>query len=321
MKKIIKSGHLAGVIFAVIFGFSFMFTKTALEHVPPMGLIAYRFLIAFLIFEILRITKVVKIKFRKNYVLPVFLVALFQPVLYFIFETFGVDRLSSSEAGMMIALIPIFVTILSSIILNEKPNKYQVMFITLSMFGLFLIQIFKLNEESTGSFIGFFLLLMAVISAALFNIASRNASKIYKPYELTYFMMLSGAVVFNAIYLFQLITSDSLPMYISSLNNITVISSVLYLGIVASIIGFFLVNFTLYKLPAHVSSIYSNLSTIVAVIAGYIILDEAIYWYHIVGGIMIIIGVYGAARMNVMNISKKEKKDDQCCESLSSDTK
>ncbi len=57
-------------------------------------------------------------------------------------------------------------------------------------------------------------------------------------------------------------------------------------------------NYALGKLPAHVSSIYANLSTVVAVIAGYIFLNEALHWYHIVGGLMIILGVYGTARLN-----------------------
>lgn len=305
-----KRGHIAGVLFALIFGFSFMFSKIALDDLNPMGLIAYRFLLAYLIFEILRLTKLVKIRFHKEFILPLFLVAIFQPILYFIFETFGLTKISSSEAGMMIALIPIFVTILSSFMLKEKPRRYQILFIILSVSGIILIQVLKPNFQLDGSFIGFFLLFLAVISAALFNIASRSASKKLSPFEITYFMMLSGALVFNTIYIVQLVVNHDLRDYFSLLDNFSVIGSILYLGIVASIGGFFLVNYALGKLPAHVSSVYSNLSTVVAVIAGFLFLNEDLYWYHIVGGLMIIIGVYGVARVNIINTAKKENKDD-----------
>ncbi|XMB71972.1 EamA family transporter [Mycoplasmatota bacterium WC30] len=305
-----KKAHIAGILFSLIFGFSFMFSKVALDYVSPMGLIAYRFLIAFIIFEILRLTKVIKIRFDKKFLLPLFLVALFQPILYFIFETYGLDKINSSEAGMMIALIPIFVTILSSFILNERPKLAQVLFIILSFSGIVLIQIFKMDVNTDSSFLGFVLLFFAVLSAALFNIASRNASKKLTPYELTYFMMLAGAVVFNLIYIFQLVINNDIGAFISSINHPEFISAILYLGIVASIGGFFLVNYALSKLPAHVSSIYANLSTVVAVIAGYVFLSETIYWYHIVGGIMIVLGVYGTARVNFKNqIIKGEKND------------
>ena len=41
-------------------------------------------------------------------------VALFQPILYFIFETVGVDLTSASESGIVIALIPVVVATLSA---------------------------------------------------------------------------------------------------------------------------------------------------------------------------------------------------------------
>lgn len=295
-----KKGHISGIFFSTIFGFSFMMSKTALAHVSPIGLIAYRFLLAYLVFEVLRLTKVIKIKINKKALPSIILVAIFQPVLYFLFETYGLAKTTSAEAGLMIALIPIFVTILSSFILKEKPKALQVVFIIISVGGVLLIQIFKSGFNFESSSIGFGLLLLAVISAALFNIASRNASKEHKPYEITYIMMLMGAISFNSIYIIELITKDSLSMYFANLGNLQVLLPILYLGIIASIVGFFLVNFSLGVLPAHVSSIYANISTIVAVIAGALFMHETIYYYHIIGGVMIIAGVYGAARINYL---------------------
>ena len=302
-----KKAHIAGILFSIIFGFSFMMSKTALEYVSPIGLISYRFLLAFIVFEILRLTKIVKINLNKKSLVSIILVAVFQPVLYFIFETYGLSMTSSAEAGLMIALIPIFVTLLSTIILKEKPLKSQVFFIVISVGGVILIQLFRSGISFESSYTGFSLLLLAVISAALFNIASRNAAKDHKPQEITYIMMLMGAISFNSIYLTQLIINHNVTSYFIVLKNISVILPVVYLGIVASIIGFFLVNYSLNKLPAHISSIYSNISTVVAVIAGALFLDETIYFYHIIGGIMIITGVYGAARINY---SRNRRKND-----------
>ncbi|MCK5732243.1 MAG: EamA family transporter [Tenericutes bacterium] len=303
-------GHIAGILFALIFGFSFMFSKMALEStdISPMGLIAYRFLLAFIVFEVLRLTRIIKIRFNRKLAIPVFLVAFFQPILYFIFETYGLNLTSSSEAGMMIALIPIFVTILSSFVLNEKPSKGQIIFIIISLSGIILIQFFKQNPSgASSSFLGLFLLLFAVISAALFNIASRKASKTVKAYELTYFMMLSGALVFNVIYLFQLGFNNDLSTYYTAISNPDVILPIVYLGIAASIGGFFLVNFALGRLPAHVSSVYANLSTVVAIIAGHFILGDEMTTITVIGGVMIIFGVYGVARLNFRNQVKKNQ--------------
>jgi len=306
-----KKAHIAGVFFSVIFGFSFMMSKMALEYVTPVGLIAYRFLLAFIVFEILRLTKVIKININRKALISIVLVAIFQPVLYFLFETFGLAKTTSAEAGLMIALIPIFVTILSSVILKEKPLFLQVIFILISVSGVVLIQIFKSGLNFESSSIGFGLLLLAVISAALFNIASRSAAKDHKPHEITYVMMIMGAVCFNGIYIVQLLIENDLPRYFSNLSNPSVFLPILYLGIIASIIGFFLVNYSLNKLPAHISSVYANISTIVAVIAGAIFLKETLYFYHIIGGAMIVTGVYGAARINYLRNRKKYDKNNR----------
>jgi len=42
-----KYAHIAGISFSIIFGFSFMFSKILLENITPMGVIAYRFIVAF----------------------------------------------------------------------------------------------------------------------------------------------------------------------------------------------------------------------------------------------------------------------------------
>ena len=296
-----KKAHIAGILFSFIFGFTFMFSKIVLEILTPIGLIAYRFLIAFIAFELLRLFKVIKIRFQKNHIIPIFLVALFQPILYFIFETYGISLIQSGEAGMMIALIPIFVTIMSTIILKERPSFFQVFFIILSVSGIIFIQLMKLDQELEGNFLGFMLLFGAVLAAACFNIASRKASQSWKPYEVTYYMMMSGAIIFQFIYLIELSNEGIIGQYFTLMFSPGVILPLLYLGLVASIGGFFFVNYALSKLPAHVSSIYTNLSTVVAILAGAIILKEKMYYYHYIGSAMILIGVYGTVLMNQIN--------------------
>ncbi|BCR35883.1 DMT family transporter [Mariniplasma anaerobium] len=302
-----RNVHIAGILFATIFGFSFLFSKIALNYVSPIGLIAYRFLIAFIAFEILRLTKVIKIKIQRSQFKYLIYVVLFQPILYFLFETYGLQLVSSGEAGMMIALIPIFVAILSAVIIKEKPKGIQVLFILLSFVGVLFIQLSKIGQEETSQFLGFVLLLFAVISAALFNIASRTAStKSLRPMEVTYFMMLFGALIFNIIYIIQLLIENRVSDFITNLAQFEIIGPILYLGVVASIGGFFLVNLVLSKVPAHVSSIYANLSTIVAIIAGVLLLNESVTIYHVIGSIFIITGVYGTVRFNAR--SKKNIK-------------
>lgn len=282
--------HLGSLMFAMIFGLTFMFSKVVLAEITPMALIAYRFLWAIIGMETLRRLRLITIRFDRRFIKPIFYVVLFQPILYFLFEIYGLNLIASAEAGMMIALIPVFVAIFSALILNERPTKAQVGFIVLSVSGILLIQLADLQG---GNLLGFGLMLLAVMSASAFNIASRSASKVLNPAEITYFMMLTGALTFNLFYLVQLTIENRLADYVLNLTLPEVIFPLLYLGLVASIGGFFLVNFALKHLPAHVSSIYANLATVVSLIAGAIVLGEVLVLNQYIGSVMILIGVYG----------------------------
>ena len=301
--------HVASISFAVIFGFSFMFSKTALEHISPIALIAYRFLLAWIVFEVLRRSGVLKVAFTRKDVPALLTVSFFQPILYFLFETYGLQRTSSGEAGMMVALIPVFVAVLSAVVLKERPRPFQIFFIVLSVSGIFVVQRSRSALGFDGEWQGFLLLGGAVLSAALFNIASRSASRTLNAASLTYFMMLSGAVVFNGIHLVRAIALGDGAAYIRAFREIEVVVSVVYLGLMASILAFFLVNYALARLEAHVASIYSNIATIVAIAAGAIFLKEQLHLNHYIGSAMIVIGVYGTVRFNPARGRYKKQKD------------
>ncbi len=287
-----RKAHIAGIGFSIIFGFSFLFSKLALDHVSPMGLLAYRFLFAFLVFYMLKLTKIIIFKFERRMLFALLPVIIFQPVLYFIFETYGLNLTTSGEAGLMIALIPICVALLSALLLREKPSFWQILFISISVSGVILIQTYK-SFELNSSIWGFILLFGAVLSAAFYNITSRKASQSYKASEITYLMMIAGAISFNLIYMVELLMNGSIVAYVTVLFNWQVFLPVFVLGAIVSTAGFFLVNYTLHHMPAHISSIYTNLSTVVALIAGMLFLQETISLFHILGSILIISGVYG----------------------------
>jgi len=176
--------------------------------------------------------------------------------------------------------------------------------------GVVFIQVMKSNEGLSYNVVGFLLLLGAVLSAAMFNIASRKASLVLSPVEVTYFMMMLGALAFNIIYVIQLTIQGNLIGYFTNAMHLTVILPILYLGLVASIFGFALVNYALSKAPAHITSIYANLSTLVAVAAGAILLGERLEYYHLIGSLMIVSGVYGTVRFRkdqLMLIRKRKE--------------
>ncbi len=284
---------ISGITVSMIFGFSFLFTKKGLEFFTPFHLLSLRFAFASICLLLLHLTKIIRVDFRGKKVSSLILLSCVQPVLYFIFETYGLKHSTSLEAGIMIALIPIVVAIMAYFFLREKVNIKQLLFIAISFLGVMLIVIFKSTSSFGGSITGILFLLGAVISGGFYNILSRKSSSNFTPIEITFVMMNVGAVVFTCISLTEFISGNNLYGYVEPLLKPEAILSVTYLGVLSSIVAFFLVNFMLSKLEATKSSIFGYLTTVISVIAGVSINGERLEWYHIFGCVFIIMGIWG----------------------------
>lgn len=294
--------YLSSVGSSVIFGLSFLFSKSALTCADPFSLLSFRFLAAFLTLTLLLFFKIIKVNYSNKPIGLLFLLGIMQPVIYFIFESFGLKYSTSSQAGLIIALIPIMVTIFSSVILKETPTIKQVFFIIISVAGVIFITLMgKSSGSSKSTLLGILFLFCAVFAAAFFNILSRKISIHFTPIEITYFMMAMGAISFNTISIISHAGAGTLNSYFKPLHYTNFIISILYLGILSSIIAFFLVNFTLSKIEATKSSVFANISTIVSIIGGVIFQHDPFTIYHLIASAMILSGVWGTIRFSKKN--------------------
>ncbi len=296
MKKI--NPMIIGIVPFAIFGLSFLFTKVAIESFDDVfHLLGLRFLLAVLGLTVMMLTGVIKINLKGKSIKALLLVSLFQPIFYFTFETFGIKYSSSSQAGVMIAFIPVVVTLFAVFFLREKTNKLQLTFVILSVIGVLVM-----NSDVTftlDSLKGTLFLLGAVLSAAFYQVLSRHASKEYSSLEITYVMMCVGAIFFNIIGLFNAFQSGTVSAYLKPLISLKLIGPLLYLGILSSVFAFFLINYVLSHVPASKASVLANLTTIIAIVAGVVFLDESFSMIKIVGSVLILIGVYGTARVKI----------------------
>ncbi|MGB7606715.1 MAG: DMT family transporter, partial [Lutisporaceae bacterium] len=207
--------------------------------------------------------------------------------------------------GIMIALIPVVVTLMAIAFLGEKPSKAQIAFIGVSVIGVIFIVALSGDLSSGGSLIGIIALMGAVLSAAIFNILSRQLSKHFTPVEITFVMMVVAAITFNVIAVISSISQGTLNTYFAGFTSFSAVSAILYLGILSSILAFFMINYMLSKLPASSAVVFTNLTTVVSVIAGVSVRHEPFHWYQLIGGAMIILGVWGTNYYRIKNPEKK----------------
>ena len=297
----------------IIFGLSYLFTANLLKTTSVFDAIALRFLISTLFLTILCITGIIKVNFKNKSLKFLFLTALFEPVFYFIFETFGIKYTTTTIAGMIIAFTPAIAAIAETIILKEKTTFLQKVFLIMSITGVAIVSLYSKNDGKNTAF-GIICLLITAVCGALFIVSSRKISSDFSPMEITYFSSILGAVVFNAICVAIHVSDGSLTSYFAPLKSIDNLVGLLFLSIVSSFVATTLINFGTSKLQASSVSSFSGISTVTTIVTGVMFNGEVLKLFHIISVVLILTGVIG---MNYIKIKSAENK----CESISDDIK
>lgn len=288
------SNYAAGIGASVIFGFSFLFTKNALDSLQAHELLFLRFLSAALVMSALALARVIKVDYRGKDLRPLLATALLQPLLYFVIETEGLRRAESSTAGIILSAIPVTVALMAAIFLKERLRPAQIATTLLSFAGVVLVVSFRAAGKVGGSPAGYLLLILSMLCAASFNIMSRRSSRSFKPAETTFFMMWFGALSFGLIFLIKALgPSGAGVTALYARLTPPALGAVLYLGVFSSVVAFLLVNFNLSKLKSPEAAVFANLTTLVSVIAGLAFRGESLLASDAIGAIMIIGGVWG----------------------------
>ena len=284
-------GMMAALTANVIFGFSFIFSKLALSVTEPLVILAVRFSVAFLVLNLLLFTGKITISLKGKPKKRILLMGLCQPLLYFIFELYGLSLVSSALSGVIISLVPVAVMLLAVFWLKEKPTAVQVICTVLSIGGVAGISILS-NDNSKNYTLGVILLVLAVICAAVFNVLSRGESVNYNPFERTYVMFLLGAVGFNIIGLISM-KGEYFPEILRAFSKPQFIIAILYLSVISSLLAFLLYNYSTSKISVVQSSSFSNIITVVTVMAGVVFLKESFSLIEYFICLSIVLSVWG----------------------------
>ena len=148
------------------------------------------------------------------------------------------------------------------------------------------------NDGKENRTTGILLLAAAVLCAAVFNILSRSESEHFSPFERTWFMFLIGAVGFNAAAI-AVLRGKYISELIAAAGSYSFWVAILYLAVLSSVAAFMLYNYSTTVISATRAASFSNIITVVTVIAGVTILHEHFTPTQYLLCSLIILGVWG----------------------------
>ncbi|GIP30495.1 putative transporter YcxC [Paenibacillus sp. J23TS9] len=290
----------AVVINAIIVGFSPIFVKQSLIFADPLDSLAHRFTISFLAASLFAFPGWAHLKAMRKEIFTVVPLALLNPSLFFALQAFGLLHASSAVAGIVQATVPVFTMILAALFLKENASMGQRLFTLLSVSGVILVFAVPGVGSSSTSLLGVTLILLSALSLAGYTTLARKLTRIMRPKDLTYMMILFGFVVFNIIALCKHGYAGTVDSYFTPLQEPAFIMDMVFLGVLSFLLTSFLSNYALSILEASKVSVFAGLSTVVTIAGGVLLLNEQLGWYHWAGAAMIAAGVTG------VNLSSKK---------------
>ena len=299
-KKTHTLSLLAALTSAVIFGMSFMFSKLALEVAAPTVLLAFRFTVAVAAMSLVILVNALVGKLRGRPLFafslrgkPVYklvLLGIVQPVAYFIFENYGILYTSSAVAGTIIAAVPVCCILMDVLVLHERVTLKQVLCALGAIGGVARISV---GGAMIVSALGMLFLLLTMLSDTLYYGISHDAAKRFTPFEMTYVMFAVGMVVFIPVALLHAGGLQS-PLITAPLHSGSFWLAVLYLGLLSSVLAYGLLNFANSHLSVSETSLFSNVTTVVSVLAGVVLLKEPFSIWQMLGVAVILVCVFVA---------------------------
>lgn len=287
--------YLVAVLNATIIGFSFLFTKVALDYARPFDTLAYRFIAAFIAMLFPIAFGWMRLDFAGKSVWKPLMLGIFYPFGFFAFQSFGLQYATSAEAGMLFAFVPVLTTLLASIFLKETTTVLQKLSIALSVSGVIFIFLAQGNAIDTSNLTGMVLLILSCLATSAYSVSVRWIMRDYGSREVTFLLMGVGCLAFGGVAVVGHALDGTLSELIAPLRSSTFVWSILYLGVLSSTVASLTFTYMLTWLEASRTSVFSNLSTIVAMVSGALFLGERIAVYHLIGSAMIIVGVMGTA--------------------------
>lgn len=225
-------------------------------------------------------------KIKKSDLKLFLMLAVFEPFLYFLGESFGLTYVSATVCSVMISTIPVFATIMAWLIFKDKLKVINYAGIIFSFVG---VLVFFLNKDGTISYNlkGLGLLFFAVVSAVGYNLTLSRLVGRYSPVYIVSVQNLIGAVLFLPLFLIF-----DLHDFINSSFTFKMFLPIIELAAFASCGAFILFAYSVSKIGIIKANVFTNCIPVFTAIFSFILLGDKLSVQNIIGMAVVIAGLF-----------------------------
>ena len=275
----------------VLWGSQYVISKIALRTVPPVTLLALRYLVSVpALFIVLRLRHALTPVKKGDWPI-LFAIGFTGYFASFCLQMLGINRLIGSVSSLLGAMNPIFIPILAAFFLHERITPAKSACVALSMAGVVVI----VGVDGTVDASGALLMLASVFLWSTASIIIRRVSGRYDPMQIALIAILCALPLTGG---WSLIELQSAPCSFT----LESVLAVLYMGVLGTAVTHSLWNYSLRVMDASFCSMFYPMQPLVSSILGVLFLHEAVTPGFVIGALMICCGIVAAV------ISAKPRK-------------
>ena len=303
-----KSYHFYAIITIIFWALAFVFTRLGLQYFDVYSLSFLRYLVASI--TLLVIICFIKINRPKKEDLFSFILSgALGFFLYVILFNKGTALVSAATSSIIIATVPVFTALLATFFYKEKLKIYQWIAIGIEFMGILVLTLmngsFSINE-------GVLWLLIAALCLASYNILQRKLTKTYSALQASTYSIFFATIMLCIF----------LPGSINKAIHAPLIQMlyVLILGVFSSAIAYiaWAKAISLTEKTTYVSN-YMFVTPFLTTILGFIMINEIPDKATILGGIIILSGLFIFNKESFLEPLKNKKLSSDECANCTND--
>jgi len=269
---------------------NFMVGKFAfLENIPPMSLVFFRWFLVWLILLPFTYKEIIRHKDTIITNLPLLFFLAFTSVgLFNTFTYLSLVHTQVINASLFNTAIPAAIIFLCFLLKIEKTNKFQILGLILSVFGILsIITKLDLNVLLSLNFNkGDLIMIGGVITWGLYSAFLKN-----KKFTLPLLTLVQVLCTFGLIFIFpQFLYEFSQGLRINFNTNLYY--TLIYLALFPSIGSYYCWAGAVAIIGANRAGIFLSLIPFFSTIMAIIFFNEQFEFFHLIGSILIILGLF-----------------------------
>ncbi len=266
MNTSVVRAHFALGFAMILWGSSFIALKVAVNEISPMVVVFLRMAIGSTAFLVMWPWIRHGVNYQQGDWKYLLGMAAFEPCLYFLFEAQALRYTSAGQAGMVTAMLPLMVAVAAYFFLSERNSLRQWIGFIVAVCGVIWMTVTGENSlQAPNALLGNFLELCAMIMAVGYTLLVKHLTRRYSAFMLTALQSFVGVIFF-----FPLALASDWPAQIS----MTVLGTIVYLGLVVTLGAYGLYNFSLSHVKASTAAGYTNLLPALSLIFSMLLLGE-----------------------------------------------